>query len=109
MKKELIDQKFKKLSDVNKIRYNIGRIFFNQKKILVIILVSFMIIIGNLFFLPFFIRYGGFNGIFAFAFVGVITIMFGWILLIVEIFKFSKKDNEVLEKFLNDKSKERKR
>ncbi len=108
MKKELIDQKFKKLSDVNKIRYNIGRIFFIQKRTLLIILVSFMIIMGNLFFLPFLIRYGGFNRILGFAFVGVITIMFGWILLIVEIFKFSKKDNEALEKFLNDKSKERK-
>ena len=108
MKKELIDQKFKKLSDVNKIRYNMGRIFFNQKKILLIILISVTIVLGYLFSLTFIIRYGSFSRIIMNLVFGSILILVGFILACIEIFKFSKKDDEALEKFLNEKSKESK-
>ena len=108
MKKELIDQKFKKLSDVNKIRFNLGRMIDLQKKTISMVIFSFISIVGYLFFLPFLVRYGGFNRIVGFAFLGSILLLSGFILLWISIF-LDNKNRKVLEEFLNKKSKERKR
>lgn len=104
MDKELIEQKFKKLSDANKIRYNLGRILFLQDKISSFIFVFGVLIVGYLFSLPFIIWYGGFNRIIIIAFFGTISIIVGWIFAFVALFK-SRKDNKALEKFLIEKSK----
>ncbi len=109
MRKELIDQKFKKLSDVNKIRYNLGRMISFQRITVSIIVIFFTIVIGYLFALPFVIRYGSFSRIIIKLVFGSILIIVGFILACIEIFKFSKKDKEVFEKFLNEKSKESKK
>ncbi len=104
MKKELINHKFKKLSDANKIRYNIGKTFFIQKKTALIIMVWFLIIMGYLFLLPFIIRYGGLYKILGYAIFGSILLFIAFILAWIELFR-TKNDEKVLEKFLNEKSK----
>ncbi len=104
MKNELMDKKFAKLSDANKIRFNIGVIIFTQTKIVAMIFSSFLIIISYLFMLPFIIRYGGFNQIMGYVDFSFILLITTFILLILGIFR-QMKDRKVLEKFLDKKSK----
>ncbi len=101
---ELIEQKFKKLSDANKIRYNLGVIMFGQNRIATLVISSFLIIISYLFMLPFIIKYGIFNTIVASAGLSFFILILGFFILILGLF-LRMKESKALEKFLNEKSK----
>lgn len=104
MDKEEIEKKFEKLSDVNKVRYNLGRIIHGQKIIFLFVFVVCSAIFGCVLSLPFMIRYGSFNRVIAWAVIGFLVCLFASIMSIVGIFRMNK-DNEALEKFLNKKQK----
>ncbi len=96
--------KFAKLSDVSKIRYNLGNIIFFQNKTLLSIKIFSLIILAQLFILPFDIRYSGFNRILMMSYIGSLIIIVAFILFIVEFIKLGKL-NKSLDEFLNKKSK----
>ncbi len=104
MNKELMRKKFEKLSDVNKVRYQLGRIISNQSRIVLIIGVVSSFIFGYLLSLPFLIRYGGWSRLILLVFLGCSLMMAGWVLFFVGNSALKKCDEE-LEKFLIEKSK----
>ncbi len=104
MNKELIEIKFKKLSDVSKIRYNLGNIIFLQKRNSLIIKILGLIIVAFLLFLPFEIRYSGVNRILMMAGIGSLIVIVAFILFIIEALKLGKL-NKSLDEFLNKNSK----
>ena len=99
MNKELIKEKFEKLSDINKIRYDLGRIISIQFTTLLFIIVLSGVILGLILFLPFRINYGSFYESACWVFVGVFLIIGMFILLIAEMYRI-KEDKKLLEKFL---------
>ncbi len=103
--KELTKEKFEKLSDTSKIRYNLGKIISMQFTILSFIMTLFGVILGIILFLPFMINYGSFYGSVCLVFLGVFLIIGMFILLIVEMYRI-KEDEKSLEKFLMSEGKD---
>ena len=104
MEKELMERKFEKLSDANKIRYNLENIKLDQMWIFFIILLLDLAIIGYILMLPFIIIYGDSNIIFLMVIVGVLAIVFVVIMFFVGTYKLDKSA-KALGDFLNKKSK----
>ena len=104
MNKELIKEKFEKLSDINKIRYDLGRIISIQFTTLLFIIVLSGVILGLILFLPFRINYGSFYESTCWVFVGFFLIIVMFILLIFEMNQI-KEDKKSLEKFLMSEGK----
>ena len=105
MNKELTKEKFEKLSDTNKIRYNLGKIISMQFTILSFIMTLFGVILGIILFLPFMINYGSFYGSVRWVFLVVFLLIGMFILLIVEMYRL-KEDEKSLEKFLMSEGKD---
>ncbi len=102
--REIMEKKFEKLSDANKIRYNLGRIMSIQFHQFLVISFLGMVVLGCLCMLPFMILYAGGNRLFVMAVVGCFSILIAAILFWVGVFKLNKSE-KVLEDFLNKRSK----
>ncbi len=103
-KKELMEHKFEKLSDANKIRYNLGRIISIQLHLFLVVSFSCVLILGYLLMVPFIIKYSGLDRIGMMAIIGSFLVLIASILFWVGVFKLNKSE-KALEDFLNKKSK----
>lgn len=97
--KELMKEKFEKLNDTIKIRYNLGKIISMQLTSLAIMISLFGVTLMMILFLPFMINYGGFYGCVRWAFFGFLLMTSMLIFFIAQMCKI-KKDEKALERFL---------
>ncbi len=104
IERELIEHKFQKLNDANKIRYNLGRIISNQFRIFLMVMLFGLLITGCVLFLPFIIRHDEIYKVVGLAIFGVLILVMAFILGIVGIYKLYKTEKST-EDFLNEKSK----
>ena len=103
-KKELMEHKFEKLSDANKIRYNLGNIMLMQFSGASGIMILGLTNLAYLLILPFVLKYFRVSSILMLAFLGILTMIGIFILYWIMVSKLNKSE-KALEDFLNKKSK----
>ena len=103
-KRELMGYKFEKLSDANKIRFQLGNIILLQGGTQVIVMLFGSLIFGYISVLPFVIKFGSVGKFFILGSGGLLMATLAVILFWVLTFRMNKSE-KALEDFLNKKSK----
>lgn len=103
-KRELMEHKFEKLSDANKIRYHLGDIKLIQSRSMSVLMMLGLMNFAFLLMLPFIMRYFGMGKINSLAFLGFLILIGILILLFTGRYQLNKFE-KALEDFLNKKPK----
>ena len=95
-----MEKKFEKLSDIDKVGYNLTKIVLVQNSINLRVTFGILLIAGILLILPSIIIERESIGVIILKIVGFLNVMVSIIFIFIGFFKSDKKEKEALEKFL---------